>query len=67
MTLITEAALDDWEMTAQIEADEIFGEFLFNYYGKRPVPGSPMPDAAPPEGLMQQMMGGQMPSGGSSG
>lgn len=66
--LITEAVIDDWKLTGQIMADDVYGEFLFNFFGERGVPGAPIDmNQPPPADLMQQMMGSQPPQAGVNG
>jgi len=38
-----QAEVDEMELEARAEADEVFGEWLMQYYGDRGVPGNPPP------------------------
>lgn len=49
--LLTEQGVDDMILTGRIIADEVYGEFLKNWFGDRGVPGSPIDMSQPPPSL----------------
>jgi len=50
----TQEQIDHMEQEARYQSNELFGEWLKEFYGDRGVPGMPAPDQQPPD--MQGVM-----------